>query len=127
VPYNLRTTFNATIASTEEQAEYWSSGEESADLNIVVIEGPRLDIVELVEDELLLDLPGQVCVDLNCVNRPSMVYDDGASDAPFEQREQKVLIEETEELVDRQLPFLGLKAALQEIGSLPTQEGEEDI
>jgi uncharacterized metal-binding protein YceD (DUF177 family) len=133
VPYNLRTTFNATIASTEEQAEYWSSGEESADLNIVVIEGPRLDIVELVEDELLLDLPGQVCVDLNCGNRPAMVYDDGASDAPLEQRDQKDkrdqkdLLEETEELVDRQLPFLGLKAALQEIGSLPTEEGEEDI
>lgn len=139
VPYNLRTTFNATIASTEEQAEYWSSGEESADLNIVVIEGPRLDIVELVEDELLLDLPGQVCVDLDCGNRPAMVYDDGASDAPFQQtgqketrdkRAQKDLLEETEETeepVDRQLPFLGLKAALQEIGSLPTQEGEEDI
>ena len=136
VPYILRTTFNATIASTEEQAEYWSSGEESADLNIVVIEGPRLDIVELVEDELLLDLPGQVCVDLNCGNRPAMVYDDGASDAPPDQREQrdqkdkrdqKELLEETEELVDRQLPLLGLKAALQEIGSLPTEEGEEDI
>lgn len=138
VSYNLRTTFNATIASTEEQAEYWSSGEESADLNIVVIEGPRLDIVELVEDELLLDLPGQVCVDPDCGNRPAMVYDDGASDAPLEQegqkdkrdkrnkREQNDLLEEAEELVDRQLPFLGLKAALQEIGSLPPQEGEED-
>ncbi|MBT5333729.1 MAG: hypothetical protein HOL49_06995, partial [Gammaproteobacteria bacterium] len=64
---------------------------------------------------------------------PSMVYDDGASDSPLEQRDQKDkrdqkdLLEETEELVDRQLPFLGLKAALQEIGSLPTEEGEEDI
>lgn len=130
VPYNLRTTFNATIASTEEQAEFWSSGEESADLNIVVIEGPRLDIAELVEDELLLDLPGQVCVDSNCGNRPSMVYDDGVSDEPPKlkvQREEKDPLKETGELVDRQLPFLGLKAALQEIGSLSTPEVGEDI
>ncbi len=132
VPYKLRTTFNATIASSEEQAEYWSSGDESADLNIVVIEGPRLDIVELVEDELLLDLPGQVCADLSCSTRPVMVYDDGASDEPPDQREQKDAqeqkdLEKAEELVDRQLPFVGLKAALQEIGSLAAQEGEEDV
>ena len=130
VPYNLRTTFSATIASTEEQAEYWNSGDESADLNIVVIENPRLDIAELVDDGLLLDLPGQLCVDLDCGNRPSMVYDDGARDEPPKQkgqREEKDLSEEREELVNRQLPFLGLKAALQEIGSLSTQEVEKDI
>ncbi len=132
VPYKLRTTFSATIASTEEQAEYWCSGEESSDLNVVVIEGPRLDIVDLVEDELLLDLPGQVCVDLNCSNRPSMVYDDGESDEPLEQLDRNDLNEEKgldkiEELVDRQLPFLGLKAALQEIGSLRAQEGEDEV
>ena len=132
VPYNLRTTFSATIASTEEQAEYWSSGEESSDLNIVVIEGPRLDIVELVEDELLLDLPGQACVDLKCRNRPSMVYDDGESDGPPEQSDRKDLkdekeLDKIEELVDRQLPFLGLKAALREIDSLSAQEGEGEV
>tara|TARA_B110000977_G_scaffold111468_1_gene144610 strand:+ start:146 stop:844 length:699 start_codon:yes stop_codon:yes gene_type:complete len=149
VPFNLRTTFNATIASTEEQAEYWSSSAENDDLNIVVIEGPRLDIVELVEDELLLDLPGQVCSDLACVNRPSMVYDEGASSDLEEQPRQKdaqedashkalkdkalkdkVLKEKasdkTEELVDRQLPFVGLKAALQELGSLQAQKGEDE-
>ena len=78
VLHSLRTKFSATIATTEEQADYWSSGEENSDLNIVVIEAPRLDIVELVEDEILLDLPSQVCIDLNCGNRPAMVYDQSA-------------------------------------------------
>ena len=164
VPYKLRTTFNATIASSEEQADYWSSSAENDDLNIVVIEGPRLDIVELVEDELLLDLPGQVCLDLACVNRPSMVYDEeSVSDLqePKDQRdlglvgdnssqdrqegqnegEKESTLKEsirkettlekasdtTEELVDRQLPFVGLKAALQELGSLQAQKGEDEV
>ena len=32
-----------------------------------------------------------------------------------------------EELVDRQLPFVGLKAALQELGSLQAQNGEDEV
>ena len=135
VPYKLRTTFNATIASSEEQAEYWNLGEESSGLNIVVIEAPRLDIVELVEDELLLDLPGQVCTDLTCVNRPSMVYDEGAGDELQSEKDlahngdisndNEIELDSTEELVDRQLPFLGLKAALQELGSVQDPEGQK--
>ena len=78
-----------------------------------------------------------------------MVYDEGASSDLEEQPRQKdaqedashkalkdkalkdkVLKEKasdkTEELVDRQLPFVGLKAALQELGSLQAQKGEDE-
>ena len=138
VLHSLRTKFSATIATTEEQADYWSSGEENSDLNIVVIEAPRLDIVELVEDEILLDLPSQVCIDLNCVNRPTMVYDQSAGADGGAQRQgdtgfgggietlvQEDELSKVEHTVERQMPFVGLKAAMQELDALQGSDDEE--
>ncbi len=60
------------LARSEEEARLWQAQDNS--LNIVVVSGPELDEVELVEDELLLRLPTQVCVDIDCVHRPAMTY-----------------------------------------------------
>ncbi len=60
------------LAPTEEMADAWREAE-GAD-NIVVVSTEELDAAELVEDELLLQLPSQVCTDADCENRPQLSY-----------------------------------------------------
>lgn len=46
----------------------------------VVVVGDTLDVAALVEDELLLQMPREVCTDLQCPRRPDMCYGDAATD-----------------------------------------------
>ena len=60
--------FTAWLATDEEQALEWSEKLES-DAPIVVA-GEVLDVPLLIEDELLMAVPGRVCIDDLCVHRP---------------------------------------------------------
>ena len=60
------------LARSESEAQAWRDVDDK--LDIIVVAGPQLDILELVEDELLLRLPSQVCVDSKCANRPALSY-----------------------------------------------------
>ena len=46
----------------------------------VVVVDQTLNLAALVEDELLLKLPSQVCTDIDCVNRPALSYGSGVED-----------------------------------------------
>ena len=60
--------FAAWLATDEEQALEWSEKLES-DAPIVVA-GEVLDVPLLIEDELLMAVPGRVCIDDLCFHRP---------------------------------------------------------
>ncbi len=65
------------LAMHEAQAQAWQ--EQDSALSIIEVSGQTLDVVELIEDELLLKLPLNVCRDEACENRPQLGY--GPSDA----------------------------------------------
>ena len=50
------------------------------DVQVVVTKDRFLDVEDLVEDELLLQLPGQVCIDLDCERRPPLQFGGLASE-----------------------------------------------
>ena len=56
------------------------------ELKVVVVTGPELNEVELVEDELLLRLPSQVCVDANCERRPNMSFGPSLAVEPVDEK-----------------------------------------
>ena len=60
------------LARDEAQAHAWQ--DQDSQLNIIVVAGAELDVSELVEDELILNLPSRVCVDDTCEARPAMDY-----------------------------------------------------
>lgn len=100
VVWPMRVEFDALVASSEAQAEQWltvAATQIGASENIVVAAGQDLDVAELIEDELILQLPRQVCFDDGCERRPVMHFH--AADA----EPQNVTA------TDRQLPFQGLK------------------
>lgn len=68
----LQASVRGILARSEIEAQVWRDAEER--LEIIVVSGPQLDILELVEDELLLHLPSQVCDDSACENRPALSY-----------------------------------------------------
>jgi DUF177 domain-containing protein len=72
VPVLVEADIEGVLASSEEEARLWRN--QDSTLNIIVVSGPELDAAELVEDELLLRLPSQVCVDLACDRRPVLSY-----------------------------------------------------
>ena len=93
--------FASVIASDEEQADAWSVLDPS--LDIVVVAGANLDIVELVEDELLLALPERVCMNDDCIHIPVMCFGDAAgNDANTQSSEEG----------SKRFPFAGLKEAI---------------
>jgi uncharacterized metal-binding protein YceD (DUF177 family) len=140
VSVDLRTEFRAIIATSEEQADHWSAGEIGCGVNIVVIEAPRLDIVELIEDELLLDLPSPLCNDTECADRPAMVYegalipDEELADRNVDTQtrtssmnKRALNVDATKlESEDRQFPFSGLKAAISQLDGLNKQDEDND-
>ena len=116
VAWPMQVDFDAIMAASEEQAEEWSvvAAEGSAGAeNIIVASGHELDVAELIEDELILQLPRQVCFDESCIHKPVMqFYEAGVesqSDLP----------------ADRQLPFQGLKELVERNG-LAQGDGSEE-
>jgi uncharacterized protein len=103
VQRRIEVEFSAAVAFTEEQAASWTGAD--ADIDIVVVTGQHLDVVELVEDELLLALPDRVCADDNCSNMPAMHY----ADSDCSERQD----DSAEE--SRRLPFAGLKEAMRDL------------
>jgi uncharacterized metal-binding protein YceD (DUF177 family) len=73
-------------------------------LDILVVAGVNLDMVELVEDELLLALPDRVCTDDDCAHMPVMRFGEAAGDDVDTQGSGKA---------SRRFPFAGLKEAIQ--------------
>lgn len=94
--------FTSVIAFDEQQADAWSGLDPS--LDILVAAGANLDMVELVEDELLLALPDQVCTDDDCAHMPVMRYGDMVGDDVDTQGNEEA---------SRRFPFAGLKEAIQ--------------
>ncbi|MEM7100364.1 MAG: YceD family protein [Pseudomonadota bacterium] len=76
-PQVRKVSFNfATLLAVDElQAREWEASTDPKQPAIAVV-GEELDVAALVEDELLLQLPGSVCVDENCSSRPSAEYSD---------------------------------------------------
>jgi uncharacterized protein len=72
VARRLQASVQGVLARSEIEAQAWRDADES--LEIIVVSGPQLDILELVEDELLLHLPSQVCDDSACDKRPALSY-----------------------------------------------------
>jgi uncharacterized metal-binding protein YceD (DUF177 family) len=75
----LQVELEGVLAASESQAEQWRVEHESD--NVIVVTSDELDAAELVEDELLLQLPSRVCIDTTCERRPLLSY--GPSDQPL--------------------------------------------
>lgn len=76
----LRAEVDGCLALTEAQATAWRAA--GGLDNVIVVGSAELDTVELVEDELLLQLPTRVCVDSDCERRPALSY--GPAEAPLQ-------------------------------------------
>ncbi|MEC7955637.1 MAG: hypothetical protein VX158_00310, partial [Pseudomonadota bacterium] len=75
--------------------------------------GRELDIAELIEDELILQLPRRVCFDESCEHKPAMQFFEAGV------RAQSSLP------ADRQLPFKDLKEFVERNGVATKQEFED--
>ena len=78
----LSTKFTAVLAQDEAQARQWSEealngAQPTPD---VIVTGTEFDAVRLIEDELILSLPNQVCIDQQCPNRPESQFGDADED-----------------------------------------------
>ena len=105
VERQLASTFVAVIAFDEEQAEQWQK--EGLTTEVIVVQGPNLDLAELIEDEFLLAIPERVCLEEACENMPTMFYgvDEGSADFADDEPEP-----------ERRFPFAGLKQAMDDAG-----------
>lgn len=68
------------LAEHEAQASDWSA--EGDTLPVVVVAGTEFDAAALIEDELILALPGRVCTDSDCPRRPAASYGKAVQDTP---------------------------------------------
>jgi uncharacterized metal-binding protein YceD (DUF177 family) len=84
-PWPIAAKFSALLATNEEQAQDWVDARRADEVDDVVVTGSEtLDLVELIEDEVLLGLPTQVCIDEACPRRPAMDYGDAETAAAIE-------------------------------------------
>ena len=69
----VRATFEVMLAEDEAEARHWSdlAGDEAP---VIAVVGTAFDAAALVEDELLLAVPGRVCTDPECEHRPPAGY-----------------------------------------------------
>ena len=105
VSWQRNVDFDAIVAHDDAQAAEWSSLRARKDGlpdNIIVAAGKDLNVAELIEDELILQLPRQVCFEEECGRRPSMQFHDEATD------------ERSAAEPERPKPFAGLKALIGE-------------
>ena len=88
----LSAKFAAVLAQNEDQARQWSEDglNGAPPAPDVIVAGTEFDAVRLIEDELILSLPNQVCIDQKCPNRPESQFGDadengeaGKRDNPF--------------------------------------------
>ena len=79
------TDVDGVLAGSEGEAQAWRSADDPP--HIIVVSGAEFDVVELIEDELLLQLPQRVCTDSDCERRPSLSYGevDVAKANPFQE------------------------------------------
>jgi uncharacterized protein len=72
VPLQVHAQCEGVLVSSELEAR--ELRDEVLGKAAIIVSSQELNEVELVEDELLLQLPTQVCVDIDCERRPSMDY-----------------------------------------------------
>jgi len=72
VQVEVKAQIEAVLANSEDQAKLWREQDQA--LEIIVVSGPQLDVVELIEDEILLHLPAKVCMVAERVNYPKMSF-----------------------------------------------------
>ncbi len=89
--------FEALLAEDEAQAQAWSADADE-DAPVIVVAGRHFDAAALIEDELLLAVPGRVCDRDVCEFRPDAEYGDG-------------------EVPEAPKPLAGLRALLDEVKS----------
>ena len=65
------------VFETEEEVEGWVSGGKSVVEESVVVSGPVLEVLDLVEDELILHLPRLICLNCKSDNEENYVYSAG--------------------------------------------------
>ena len=63
---------DGVLAGSDGEAQAWRSADDPP--HIIIVAGAELDVVELIEDELLLQLPQRVCTDMDCEYRPLLSY-----------------------------------------------------
>ena len=102
VSRQLQAAVEGVLARSEIEAQAWK--EEDDKLDIIVVSGPQLDILELIEDELLLRLPSQVCVDNACGNRPALSYgeDQGQSADTYKPFAALAELKQQKDVADKQ-------------------------
>lgn len=82
--YTMHADFELCILTDDEAASAVA-----AEWDVLTASGPTVSVAEVVEDELLLGLPEQLCVAEPCPNLPSLRYpadasaDEQAADNPF--------------------------------------------
>lgn len=70
----------ALLAESEAQASEWAAADEK--LPVIAVVGKDFDAAALIEDELILALPGRVCSDNACPRRPTTSYGEIVQEAP---------------------------------------------
>lgn len=90
----LSAKFEALLAQDEDEAQRWSqegSSKEPSDgsktVPEVIVAGSDFDAVRLIEDELILSLPNQVCIDQTCPNRPESQFGEEDMDGESSKRD----------------------------------------
>ena len=74
-PWRFAVSFKALLATDESQAQRWiDESTQTSPVDVVVIQNAELDLVEIVEDEIMLRLPSQVCEEADCARRPQLDY-----------------------------------------------------
>ena len=79
-PRQVNVQFLTLLAVDEAQAQRWAElavhphDSQYESMPAVAVVGETLDVAALVEDEVLLQLPGNVCVDPVCERRPALNY-----------------------------------------------------
>ena len=73
-PRQVDIQFTTLLAADETQAEQWSQQLDQASTSTISVVGEDLDVAALVEDEVLLQLPSNVCLDDGCEMRPDLSY-----------------------------------------------------
>lgn len=109
--------FEAVVAFDEQQANEWTERSASSRReleHIIVAAGQYFDVAELIEDELILGLPRQVCYDQQCANMPELRFVDKDSEAAEDVASE------------RQLPFQGLRELVANNGPVKDR-GDQEI
>lgn len=71
----IQAEFEALLAEDEVTAAGWKGSEVGDTVeDVILVAGPDLDVVELVEDELIMHLPTRVCMDDTCESRPALEF-----------------------------------------------------